>query len=181
MMMAQAKQDEVKMKVGAAGLAPMEPGKTPHEISIEAMKAEAQLMDAHTKAKQADMQKGDILLKDANSQEDRKSKEKIAAIDLAKDVMNKKADMQIQQSEHQDAMRMDMHKHNTTLAAQQHQHETGLAAEQHKHETGLAADQEKHQTAIEADMKTNEMGLKSKEKQAKMAAKNRPAKPKAKP
>jgi hypothetical protein len=173
MMMAQAKVDEVKAKAGEAGLAPMEPGKTPHEISIEAMKAEAQLMDAHTNAKKADMQKGDILLKDANSQEDRQSNEKLAAIDLAKDVMNKKVDMQIQQSEHQDAMQMDMHKHQTTLAAQQHQHETGLAAEH-----------EKHQAAIEADMQANEMGLKSKEKQAKMAAKNRPTnrpKPKAKP
>jgi hypothetical protein len=167
-----SKEQRENHLAGLAG-AQGEPGKTPHDMTMDQIDAQARMLDAQTNAKKIDLQRGDILLRDAQAQEDRKSKEKMAVIDLAKDVLNKRADMQIQQSEHQDAMHMDMHKHNTQLAAQQQQHESGLAA-----------DQQKHQSAIEADMKTNEMGLKSKENVAKMAAKKaamKPAKPSAKP
>lgn len=173
LMLAQAQADKSKAEIATmaskeqrenhlAGLAGAqgEPGKTPHDMSMDQIDAQAKLMDAQTRAKAVDQQRGDILLKDAQAQEDRKSKEMLAHLTLAKDIMDKRADMQIQQSEHQDAMHFDMH----------------------KHQTGLQADMQKHETAIDADKETNQMGLKSKETLAKMAAKKAAIKPaKAKP
>src|SRR6185503_1037609 len=121
LMLAKAKSDEVKAKtiqmmssesrenkmVGLGGGQGGEQPQTPHEMSIDAMNAEATLMDAHSRAKEVDQKRADILLQDANAQEERQSKQKIALLEMAKDAMEKRADMQIQQSEHQDAMRMD--------------------------------------------------------------------------
>ena len=139
-------------------------------MSIEQMNVEATLMDAHSRAKEVDQKRGDILMKDAQAQEDRKSKEHLALLTMAKDIMDKRADMQIQQSQHQDAMRMDMHKH-----------ETQRADEQERHRSELVAEQSRHESQLKADAEANRSGLKSKEMLAKTAAKARVGNAKPKP
>ena len=181
--MAQTKDAEVKAKtmqimvsesresrtagLDAGGGGKMEQPKTDHDMSIEAMNAEATLMDAHTRAKDVEAKKANILLQDANDQENRQSQQKLEAVKLAKDIMDKKADMQIQQSEHNDAMRMDHFKHTSQLGAQQEQHYTDLAHQQDTH----AADLEHQTEAQKAD-------LKNRATVAKQAKKNAAVKPK---
>jgi len=154
----QSKEQRENHLAGLAG-AQGELGKTPHDMTMDQIDAEARMLDAQTNAKKVDLQRGDILLKDAQAQEDRKSKEKLAALDMAKDIMDKRADLQIQQSEHQDAMRMDHVKHFSQLDAQR----------------------EMGQNELQAKQAMNETGLKSKENLAKTAAKAAKSKPSAKP
>jgi hypothetical protein len=178
LMMAQAHQDLAKAKINQMGLAPEngEQPKTTHEMSMDQMDAQAKLMDAHTRAKAVDQQRGDILLKDAQAQEDRKSKEMLAHLQMARDVMDKRADMQIQQSEHQDAMRMDAHKHATGLQADMQKHASGLDVQREQH----AADLDHQASSLKSQEKMHTGDLKAKESLAKTAAKAK-AKPSAKP
>lgn len=146
----------------------MEQPKSAHDMSIEAMEAEAKLMDAHTKAKDVEAKKADILLQDANDQENRKSQMQLEQMKMAKDRMDKQDDMRIQQSQHQDEMAMQH---------QQHHHQMQMDA--FKHQTGLAADQEKHAADLEHQQTMQKGELKSREgiaKQAARAKKNVPGK-----
>lgn len=60
-----------------------DPGPSP----VDQANAQARLMDAHTKAKQVEVQRADTALHDANSQEDRKSKEQLQLLELARDIV----------------------------------------------------------------------------------------------
>lgn len=179
LMMAQAHVDLSKAKISEMGQTPIngaDPPPTTHEMSMDQMDAQAKLMDAHTRAMAVKQQRGDILLKDAQAQEDRQSKEKLAEMQIRKDIFDKQQDMQIQRSEHQDAMHMDMHKHATGLNADMQKHSMQLGAQQEQH----AADLEHQASSLKSQEKMHSGDLKSKESLAKTQAKAK-AKPSAKP
>ena len=183
LMMAQAHQDLAKAKISEMGQTPVGEGEKPqttHEMSMDQMDAQAKLMDAHSRAKEVDMKRGDILLQDAQAQEDRKSKEMLAKMQLQKDVMDKRADLQVQQSEHQDAMRMDAHKHATGLNADMQEktysmQDWGSTREQHQAELAH------QQSTLKSQEKMHTGDLKSKESLAKTQAKAKANAPKPKP
>ena len=163
LMMAQSHQDLAKAKIAEMGQQPInggEPPQTTHEMSMDQMKAKTEWMDAQTRRKAVDQQRGDILLKDAQEQEKMRFEAQKAQMEMQKDIRDKQADLQIQQSEHRDAMQMDMHKH-----------QTGLNADMQKHSMQLGAQQEQQQADMEHQSQTQKQDLKSKETLAKTAAK----------
>jgi hypothetical protein len=87
MVKAQADSAVAKAKVaeigqgGEKGLAAA--GPTP----IDFMKAKATLMDANTRSRQVDVKRAEVALNDANSQEERQSKEKLELLQMGKEMI----------------------------------------------------------------------------------------------
>jgi hypothetical protein len=162
MMVAQGK---VKLDTAKAAKEGMGDGGEQGPNSVDMLKAKAMMMDARTKAKLAKIKHGDVLLQDANDQEDRQAKMKLETMALAKEVLIHKSDqaadmqkhrveVQSQANQHQAGLAVDMARHRDTMA----QGEAKLGADVHKHETGLEAQMEQHK----ADSKIAEKGLKAK-------------------
>ena len=88
LMTAQAKVDEVKAKSMQIAHDMAKPGEQPQGPStVDQLKAEAAMKDADTRAKLAEMKRGDTLLKDAQAQEDRVSREKLEMLEMAKELV----------------------------------------------------------------------------------------------
>lgn len=87
--MAQAKSDEVKGKIDLEkSRLQMDMGKGDGGTQpLDIVKAKTALMDAHTKAKLADVDQADLALRARNEQADRSSAEHLATMNLAKEIM----------------------------------------------------------------------------------------------
>ena len=86
MIMAQAKVAEVKAKTAEMQINASRSGDN-QNMPMEAAKAKAALMDADTRAKEAELKRGDIALRDAQEQEDRASREKVELLEMAKELI----------------------------------------------------------------------------------------------
>ncbi len=144
--------------MGQDGGKGLKPGKSPHEESVDAMKAQADLMNAHTRAKDVDISRADTLLNDANQQEDRQSQLKLETMRIAKEAMIHNSTQQQEIRTKAMDQQHDMAKHQSGLGIDMMKHQSGLEADAEKHETGLGADMEKHS----ADTKLKEKALKAK-------------------
>ena len=80
---AQAKIQQMGHETAQKGLAGGQQGAS----DLDQVKAKAMLMDAQTRAKLAEMKHGDILLQDANAQEDRASREKLELLEMGKELI----------------------------------------------------------------------------------------------
>jgi hypothetical protein len=90
MITAKAKEAEIQAKIqqmghetAQKGLAAGQNGPT----DLDKVKVQTALMDAHTRAKLAEMKRGETLLRDANDQEDRASREKLELLELGKELV----------------------------------------------------------------------------------------------
>lgn len=143
---------------GGNGLAP--PAKTPHEESVDAMKAQADLMDAQTRAKELKVKTADVALTDANDQEERRSKEKLEVLGLAKEMMIHQADANKEMAVKSQDHAHDMAKHQAGIQSDMHKHQLGIQADALEQHAARGADLQKH----EADARLKEKALKPKPK-----------------
>ncbi len=112
------------------------------DLTVAQAKAQAELINAHTRAHEADTKRATVALGDGRDEEDRKSRQHVELLKLAGDVINHHKGLQAdQQAQHAD-----------------HQHERGLAAEEHEHERDLQS--------AEAEARLKEVKAKPKPKPA---------------
>jgi hypothetical protein len=126
-------------------------------LPIEAIKAKAALMDAHTRAKDVDVKHADVALRTKAQDEDRKSEERIATMDLAKEVLAQHAKMAQAQAE----MAHDRDMRHSEMA--------------------MTAQSEQQRMAFEDRHKSADRDAKSESEGAKIEAQAKAAKAKAKP
>jgi hypothetical protein len=92
-----------------------------HQMTIAQAKAQAELQNADTRAKELHLKTADTALDDARAQEEQHAKAKESAISLAKEVMMKKAE------DHRTmAMEGVAHQHERNMQQQDHAHEHRL-------------------------------------------------------
>ena len=84
-------QTKAAMAQHAISQPPDAPAQQQEDTPVDKMDATARLISAHAKAKQVGMQAHDIAIEDQNRDKDRASRENIAALGLAKDIMIHKA------------------------------------------------------------------------------------------
>lgn len=126
---------------------------------VEQMKAQADLLDAHTKAKLAKIKHGETLLNDANQQEDRQADMRLETMKLAQEVLIHDSDQRQQAAQHQSGLQADATQHQAQLGVDMQKHGDAMA---HQH------------ASLDADLSKHEQDSAIAEKAAK-------AKPKAKP
>ena len=138
--------------------------------SVDMIAAQAKLLDAQTKAKLAKVKHGEVLLNDANQQEDRQTDLKLETMKLAQEVLIHHSDQQQEAVQHQH----EMH-------AQAQQHQMGLQADMAKHRdqmthesASLGADMQKHESGLSAEAERHKVDSKIAEKAAKAKAKAKP-------
>jgi hypothetical protein len=87
MITAKAKEAETQAKIQQMGHEASQKGLAAGPDPLEKAKVQTALMDAHTRAKLAEMKRGETLLNDANQQEDRASREKLELLELGKELV----------------------------------------------------------------------------------------------
>lgn len=118
MIMAQARAQEVQAKTQEIAQGGDRKGLA-GPTSVDVLNAQARMIDAQTKAKALNVDRADIALKDANSQEDRQSNQKIEAMRLAREIVEG------QQNHALDIARLQ---HEMTNAHADRETQVGLAA-----------------------------------------------------
>ena len=139
--------------------------KAHNDISVSQAKAQAELMNAHTRAHEADTKRAGVAMQDAQSHEKLQAEAKQNAVSLAKDVMMKKAEMQ----------RTDVqHEKQHMLEEQRTAHEHGMAEHEH------VADREDAEQDMQMRVREHEAQREDAAAERELKAKVASAKPKGK-